>query len=96
MLKANKANLKKMETLFKDAGYRVRYGKGNFQAGYCINSQQKHIVVNKYYHLEAKFSLLIDILQDLEVDPNELTTGQRQLYYDHLRDTKDMQQQEQS
>ena len=88
MLKANKANLKKIENLFKEAGYRVRYGKGNFQAGYCINAHQKQVIVNKYYHLEAKFSLLIEILQGLEVNPENLSADFQKTYQGLTRERK--------
>ena len=80
MLKANKTNLKKLENLYKEAGYRVRYGKGNFQAGYCINAQQKQIVVNKFYPLEVKFSLLTDIIQDISINLEELSEDFQKVY----------------
>lgn len=80
MLKANKVNLKKLESLYKEAGYRVRYGKGNFQAGYCINSQQKQIIVNKFYPLESKFSLLVDIIKEIQIDMDELSKDYQKVY----------------
>jgi len=94
MLKANKLNLKKLENLFKDAGYRVRYGKGNFQAGYCINAQQKQIVVNKFYHLEAKFSLLVDIIRDIEVNQEELSKEYLNIYQDIVSSVLDKSQEQ--
>ena len=54
-MKGSKSNLKKVEILISEAGYVLRYEKGNFKPGYCILEEKKVIVVNKFYPLEAKF-----------------------------------------
>lgn len=68
MLKATPHNLKKIETIFKESGYKIRYGKGNFHAGYCILDDQQQIVVNKFYSLEIKMSILSDLLNDENIN----------------------------
>ena len=52
-----------LENIFTQAGYTVRYEKGNFQAGYCLLNQQRIIVVNRYFALEGKINCLIEILK---------------------------------
>jgi len=73
MLKATQHNLKKLETVFKESGYRVRYGKGNFQAGYCIIDEQNQIVINKFYSIEIKMGILTDLLSKVELDAERLS-----------------------
>ena len=73
MLKATDHNLKKLETIFKESNYRVRYGKGNFHAGYCILDDQRQIVVNKFYSIEIKMSILTDLLSEVNIDPEKLS-----------------------
>jgi len=75
MLKATLHNLKKLETIYKESGYRVRYGKGNFQAGYCILDDQYQIVVNKFYSIEIKMGILTDLLTKVNLDVSKLSDG---------------------
>ncbi len=72
MLKASPANLKKVENIFKEVGYKIIYEKGHFQSGYCIVNTQKIIVVNKFYKTDARISCLIAILKIIELDETAL------------------------
>jgi hypothetical protein len=56
-------NLKKLETLLKDAGYVLRYEKGNFNSGYCLLKDKKVVIINKYFTDDVKFQKLMDIIQ---------------------------------
>jgi hypothetical protein len=56
------ATLKKIEAWFKEAGYVVRYERGNFNSGYCILEKKKVVVINKFFDLEARLNALVDIL----------------------------------
>ena len=56
-------NLKKLETLLKDAGYALRYEKGNFNSGYCLLKDKKVVIINKYFTDDVKFQKLMDIIQ---------------------------------
>ena len=70
-LKYNTALLKKVEDIFKEGGYSVRYEKGNFQNGYCVLEKRKVVVINKFHDLEAKVNSMLEILlntTDLAVD----------------------------
>ena len=57
-----KPNLKKLETLAKELGYKVRYEKGNFQSGYCLVEHQRVAIVNKFFDTEGRINVLFDIL----------------------------------
>lgn len=62
------AALKKLESLFKEAGYLVRFERGNFTSGYCVLEQKKVVVINKFFGLEARINSLLDILAQVELD----------------------------
>lgn len=78
-LRYNKAYLEKLELLFQQAGYQIRYEKGNFQAGYCLLRSQRIIVINKFFPLEGRISCLLDLLQQLHMDTLQLSNEQRAL-----------------
>ncbi|NJO03730.1 MAG: hypothetical protein HC880_20510 [Bacteroidia bacterium] len=71
-----------LESIFSQAGYLVRYEKGNFNSGYCILNQKKVVVVNKYYTTEGKINCLIDILRQVDWDFSQLEEKEKKLYED--------------
>ena len=73
MIKYTRHNLKKLESLFKELDYTIRYEKGNFQSGYAIVEQRKIAVINKFFDTEARINVLIDILFTLDLNEVELT-----------------------
>lgn len=78
MFKYTKNLLEKIEQLFGELGYTVRYEKGSFQSGYCMVHQQRIAVVNKFFDTEARINTLLEILDTFSVDPNTLSpTGQQ-------------------
>lgn len=60
-------NFKKIEALFKDLGYALRYEKGNFNSGYCIIKDKNVVIINRYFTDDVKFQKLLDIIQTLEI-----------------------------
>jgi len=66
MFKYNAVLLKKIEDLFKEGGYTVRYEKGNFQNGYCVLEKRKVVVINKFHEPEAKINSMMEILMTVE------------------------------
>ena len=74
------SNLKKLEDLFKEVGYEVRYEKGNFNSGYCILESRKVVVVNKYFQTEARINTLLDILFKIPVDSSVLSNDIKDFY----------------
>ncbi len=72
-LKYTKHLLSKIEDIFKEIEYTIRYAKGSFQSGYCLVEQQKVVVVNKYYETEGRINVLMDILDNLTIEESTLT-----------------------
>ena len=66
MFKYNAAFLKKVEDIFKEGGYTVRYEKGNFQNGYCVLEKRKVVVINKFHEEEARINSMMEILLTVE------------------------------
>ncbi len=72
--------LNKLEDLYSETQYQLRYEKGNFKSGYCILRSQKIAIVNRYYTLEGKINSLIEMLRELEVDPAHLSEKNQKLF----------------
>ena len=72
MVKYSKHFLKKLETLFEELGYAVRYEKGNFQSGYCLVQDRKIAVINKFFETEARVSVLLEILDEISPEVTAL------------------------
>lgn len=72
-VKYTKHFLNKLEDIFAESEYQLRYEKGNFKSGYCILKDTKIAIVNKYYTTEGKINCLIDILKSVEIDQKQLS-----------------------
>ncbi|MGO1520476.1 MAG: hypothetical protein ACTHZ1_04145 [Sphingobacterium sp.] len=68
MVSLNQSSLNKLELLFKELGYRVRYEKGSFRTGACVLQNANVIVVNKFSTIDMKVQSLLQILQGIEVE----------------------------
>ena len=71
--------LKKLETLLKEVNYKVRYGKGNFHAGHCLLEEQRNIVINKLYSVEAKTGILLQLIPSLKINSTTLSNKSKEL-----------------
>jgi hypothetical protein len=74
------ALLHKLEAIFAETDYHLRYEKGNFKAGYCVLKEVKVVIVNKYFPTEGKINCLMELLRNLDVDPDTLSPKSRQLF----------------
>ena len=83
-MKFTQATLDKIERVLDEVGYIVRYERGNFQSGYCILEQRKVVVLNKFLPLEGRISTLIDIIPQLKITPDTLSSDVRRIYDDIL------------
>ena len=79
-IKATKNFLNKLEDLFSETEYVLRYEKGNFQSGYCILKDTKVAVVNKFYTTDGKINCLIEILKSIKISEDSLSDKNRKLY----------------
>jgi hypothetical protein len=72
--------LNKLEDLFAESDYHLRYEKGNFKSGYCVLKDQKIVIVNKYYSLEGKINCLLEIIKSVDIDNGKLSDKNRKLF----------------
>jgi hypothetical protein len=77
--------LEKIEKLLHEAGYVIRYERGNFQSGYCILEEKKVLVLNKFLALEGRINTLIDILPQLNLDAESLPPESRKVLENLMR-----------
>jgi hypothetical protein len=77
--------LKKLEQLYEEARYIVRYEKGNFASGYCILEERRVVVINKFLAIEGRINALIEILPSIVVNESELS-GEMLKWYKQLKD----------
>lgn len=81
-LKYTRPFLARLEEIFSESDYVLRYEKGNFQAGYCLIKDMKVAIVNKYFPIEGKINCLYDILRNIPIDATQLSVKNQQLYQD--------------
>lgn len=77
--------LEKLEKILHETGYVIRYERGNFQSGYCILEEKKVLVLNKFLPLEGRINTLIDILPQLNLNPEVLLPESRRLLENLLK-----------
>ena len=82
-MKYTQATLDKVEKILDEAGYIVRYERGNFQSGYCILEERKVVVLNKFLPMEGRINTLIDIIPQLNVNV-ELFSPETKKVYDEV------------
>jgi hypothetical protein len=76
--------LKKLEQLFEEARYIIRYEKGNFNSGYCMIEDRRVAVINRFLNTESRINVLLEILPSIEVNEDELS-GEMLKWYRQLK-----------
>ena len=79
-IRYNQATLNRNEKIVEDAGYVIRYERGNFQSGYCILESRKVVVLNKFLQLEGRINTIIDLIPTFGINPDTLTPDNRRIY----------------
>lgn len=79
-MKYTQTTLDKLETIPEQSGYVLRYERGTFQSGYCILEEKKVIVLNKFLQIEGRINTLMDLITQLDINPDMLTEDARKLY----------------
>lgn len=87
-VKYTKSYLDKIENLFSQSAYHLRYEKGNFKSGYCILKNNRVVIVNKYFTLEGKVNALLDILKELNLNPASFGDKKTQEFLIELQQTE--------
>lgn len=72
--------LKKLEQLFEEANFTIRFEKGNFNSGYCILEDRRVAVINKFLDMEGRINALLEILPTIDVKEEELSTEMQKWY----------------
>ena len=72
--------LDKIEKVAEEAGYVIRYERGNFQSGYCILQAKKVVVLNKFFQTEGRINTLVDLMPQLEINFDALTLESQKMY----------------
>ncbi len=80
MVKYTRHFLSRLEDLFAESDYVLRYEKGSFNSGYCILKDTRVAVVNKYYTMEGKINCLLDILKEIELDQTHFSEKNRKFF----------------
>jgi hypothetical protein len=84
-MKYTQTTLNKLEKLIEEAGYIVRFERGNFQSGFCILEERKVVVLNKFLPLEGRINTLIDLLPQLQIDAEKLSPESRKVFEDTMK-----------
>ena len=79
-LKITPNTLKKLEQLFEEARYVIRFEKGNFNSGYCVLEQKRVVVVNKFLNIEGRINALAEILPTIALAEEDLSSESLKFY----------------
>jgi len=79
-IKYSKHFLNKLQDVFSESDYMLRYEKGNFKSGYCIINDTKVVVVNKFYSLEGKVNCLLEIIKSVDLNTKNLNPKNLKLF----------------
>ena len=84
-IRYTKHYLNKLEDIFSETDYHLRYEKGSFRSGYCILNESKIAVINKYYTTEGKINCAIEILKSVQIDPSNLSEKNQKMYLELMQ-----------
>ena len=79
-MKYTQTTLDKLEAIPEQAGYVLRYERGNFQSGYCILEEKRVVVLNKFLQTEGRINTLLDLIPQLDINANLLTDESKRLF----------------
>lgn len=80
MNKYTKPTLHKLEEIFRDLQYTIRYEKGTFNSGYCIVEHNNVVVINKFFDTDGRVNVMIEILNSIISDDSQLDEKSRAFY----------------
>ena len=78
-IKYSKHFLNKLEDLFSESDYILRYERGDFKSGYCILKENKIAVINKFYPLDGKINCLLDIIREVDLNKDKMSEKNQKL-----------------
>lgn len=80
MASFTKYQLSKLEEILAEMEYKIRYGKGHFNSGYCLIQDKKVIVVNKFFDTSGRVEVLLEILDKVPTE-NDPPLSKKSLHY---------------
>lgn len=80
IIKYTKSFLNKLEDLFSESDYILRYEKGNFKSGYCVLKDQKIVIINKFFDTDGKINCLVDIIKNLDLNAKSFSDKNKSFY----------------
>jgi hypothetical protein len=83
-MKYTQTTLAKLEKAIEEGGYIVRFERGNFQSGFCLLEEKKVVVLNKFLPLEGKINTLIDLLPQLHINTEALSSESKKVWDDAM------------
>ena len=96
MFKYTKTTLQKIETIFEELDYKVRYERGSFKSGYCLVENRNIAVVNKFFDIEGRINVLLEILTDFEEIDETIFTEKTLDFYKKIMKTLDKKEEEEN
>ena len=75
--------LKKIESLLERSAYTLRYERGSFQSGYCMVENKNIIVVNRFFDVEGRINVLLEILNNIDIN-TEVFDEKEMEFYENL------------
>ena len=63
--------LKELESLLDELSIELKYGKGNFQGGFCRYKDRKILYLNRTQSIDHRVSLIISELQKININLDE-------------------------
>ena len=78
--------LDKLEGLFAEAGFQIRYERGNFRSGFCLLEAKKIVVINKFASTENKINILAELAGNIASFEDMLSDSTRE-FFQQLKQT---------
>jgi hypothetical protein len=79
-VKYTKATLSRLEDVFAESNYALRYEKGQFKAGCCVLRSNRVVLVNAYFPLEGRINALCEVIRQMnDLNLASLSTRSRSL-----------------
>ena len=84
-MKYNQSTLNKLEKILDEAQYVLRNERGTFQSGYCLLEDRKVVVLNKFLQTEGRINILMELIPQLQILPEQLSVDIRKTYDEIMR-----------
>lgn len=84
-MKYNQSTLSKLEKILDESQYILRNERGTFQSGYCLLEDRKVVVLNKFLQTEGRINILMELIPQLQIQPEQLSQDIRKTYNEIMR-----------